>query len=615
MVRPMRTRVLLVLLAACNGAPAPRAPAPVPRAVPSASVSASTTLDPRATVEVAAGDGFWCARRADGTVRCHGANDRGQLGGAPEVGKTGDTDVLGIANATSIVASGDNACARLADGTAKCWGGRDHGKPIDVATFPAPSVPTDVVVADAVQTETMRVDVSDGSTHTSSCALRGDGTISCWGANDLGQLGDGTTTDRAKPVRVAGITDAAEIRLEWGRACARLRDGAVKCWGDNDRGLLVPNAAQAVLKTAVLVKGVANAAHIAVGAEHACAVLRDGTLRCWGDADDMPNGWEPAVKSAPQPALIPDVARVVGIVARASETCVWRDDGRVQCWHKAGKETGLDSTWDDDNFVPWIDDAVDVAIGQNEWCARKKSGGARCWGERLYGEPTAVPGLKDATEIADGPLHACARVGSRKVRCWGWNVEGSLGVYGRGLIDDPVDVLGVDGVAHVAVGAMHSLALLGDGTVRAWRPSFGKSEVVIATVDGVRGAVEIVAGAHHACARLADGTVACWGEASKGQLGIDASPDRTPVVVPGVNDAIAIAASHDFTCALRKARTLVCWGSTGQDGAKDRAPTAIAGAADVAQVAIGAGTAFAVTRSGVVLEIDAKRAAKPIDPR
>ncbi len=573
-------------------------------------------MDPGAFVEIAAGDDFWCALRRAGTVRCHGANARGQLGGGADVGKQGDVDVVGIANAASIVASGDNACARLTDGTAKCWGGRDHGKPVDVAAFPAPSIATDVV-ADAVQTETMRVDVSDGSARTSSCALRADGTVLCWGANDLGQLGDGTTVDRAKPTRVAGIADAAEIRLEWGRACARLRDGSVKCWGDNDRGLLVPNATQAVLKTPVAVKGIANATRIAVGADHACAALRDGTLRCWGDAEDMPNGWESAVKDAPQPVAIPDVARVVGLVARASETCVWRDDGRVQCWHKAGKETGLDSTWDDDNFVPWIDDAVDVAIGQNEWCAKKRGGnGARCWGERLYGEPTAVPGLKDAAEIADGQLHSCARVASGKVRCWGWNVEGSLGVYGRGLIDDPVDVSGVDGVTHVAVGAMHSLALIGDGTVRSWRPSFGKSDVTIATVEGVRGAVEIVAGSHHSCARFADGTVACWGEATKGQLGMEVPAGRTaPVVVPGLADAIAIAAGHDLTCALRKTRTLLCWGSMGKDAAKERAPTAISGATDVVLVAVGAGTALALRVDGTVLEIDAKRAAKPVDPR
>lgn len=595
---------VVVSFVACNGAPAPRPPKALPPASASASV-APPPPGPETIVQLAAGDGFLCARRKSGAVRCRGANDHGQLGAR-------DGDVAGIAGAASIVASGDHACARVA-GTVTCWGGRDHGKPVEVDAVPFAPVPATSDVADAVQVETMRVDVSDGTSHVSTCALKRDGAVMCSGANDLGQLGDGTTTDRAKPVKVVGIADAVEIRLEWGRACARLRDGAVKCWGDNERGLLVPTLTQAVLKVPVAIRGITSAARIALGAEHACAALRDGTLRCWGDAEDMPNGWEPAVKDAPQPVAIPDVARVAGVVARASETCVWRDDGRVQCWHKAGKETGLDATWDDDNFVPFVDDAVDVVIGKNEWCAKTRAGRARCWGERWYGEPVRVPDLDGVTEIADGPLHACA-VASGLARCWGWNVEGSLGVYGRGLSDDAVTVSGLADVASVAVGAMHTVALLRDGTVRAWRPSFGKTDVTIATVD-VR-PTAIAAGAHHACGLVADGTVTCWGEGTKGQLGAEVPRDRTgPLAIHGVTGAIAIAAAHDFTCALKKDGAVVCWGSmTPHDGAKERAPTAIAGVTGATQVVIGGGEAFALRVDGTVLRIDANRAAKPADP-
>src|SRR5258706_7991649 len=118
-----RVRVVgLVALAsfACNAAPPVVGPLPRPTASASASASVAPR-DPNAPVEIAAGDGFWCAL-VGGRVRCHGTNDRGQLGGAQT--KRGDADVVAIANAASIAANADNACARLADGTVKCWGGR-----------------------------------------------------------------------------------------------------------------------------------------------------------------------------------------------------------------------------------------------------------------------------------------------------------------------------------------------------------------------------------------------------------------------------------------------------------------------------------------------------------
>ena len=71
-----------------------------------------------------------------------------------------------------------------------------------------------------------------------TCALRGTGEVVCWGYNDAGQLGDGTTVDRAAPVAVKGISGAAQVAAGEEFTCARLATGGVKCWGSDTNGQL-----------------------------------------------------------------------------------------------------------------------------------------------------------------------------------------------------------------------------------------------------------------------------------------------------------------------------------------------------------------------------------------
>jgi len=78
--------------------------------------------------------------------------------------------------------------------------------------------------------------LASGADH--SCALRPDGSVRCWGNNDTGQLGDGTTTDRRTPVPVTGLANATSVSPGFRHTCAALADGTARCWGNNDRGML-----------------------------------------------------------------------------------------------------------------------------------------------------------------------------------------------------------------------------------------------------------------------------------------------------------------------------------------------------------------------------------------
>src|SRR5438034_1321353 len=131
-----------------------------------------------------------------------------------------------------------------------------------------------------------------------SCALLQDGTVRCWGDNSTGELGDGTTTNASTPGAAAGISGAATVTavaLGALYTCALLQDGTVRCWGDNTWGelgngavLVSPSPTSPVTPTPtpVTVSGITTAVAIEAGVFHMCALLRDGTLQCWGRGED-----------------------------------------------------------------------------------------------------------------------------------------------------------------------------------------------------------------------------------------------------------------------------------------------------------------------------------------
>ena len=142
-----------------------------------------------------------------------------------------------------------------------------------------------------------------------SCALLTDGSVRCWGANSFGQLGDGTRVDSAMPVTVAGIANATTIACGWDHTCVVLEGGLIQCWGgnggshDSPRGALgtasgtqdckwlvnnapppypTISAETPCAATPVQVSDITNATAVAAGDYATCALLTDGSVKCWG---------------------------------------------------------------------------------------------------------------------------------------------------------------------------------------------------------------------------------------------------------------------------------------------------------------------------------------------
>lgn len=188
--------------------------------------------------EAVGGQFHTCARLRSGAVWCWGQNVFGTLGDGGFADRSAPREVSLRASAVALSTQTNHVCAALDDGTTWCWGYNTDGqlgnggravspRPVEASALPAPSTV-----------------LSAASNHT--CAIGDDGRVRCWGGNEFGQLGDGTTTRRTRP-GAAVMLPAAAVRVSTGGAftCAALGDGRVFCWGENTNGNLGDGTTQA----------------------------------------------------------------------------------------------------------------------------------------------------------------------------------------------------------------------------------------------------------------------------------------------------------------------------------------------------------------------------------
>ena len=361
------------------------------------------------------------------------------------VGQTQQFTANGAAAPTGVSAGGEYTCVRLPGGTAQCVGRNQFGQHGNGTV-------NDSSVLDPVNNLTTATQVIAGDEF--ACALLGDGTAKCWGLGESGQRGDGTfDTFALEPVAVSGLTGAVALAAGYGHACALLGNGTIRCWGGNGEGEL-GNGTTASPGTPepVAVSNITGATAITTGAYHACALLGNGTLQCWGR------------------------------------------NGQGQL----GDGTFMNSS-----------------------------------------TPVPVDGITGVAAVSGGGGHTCAVLNNGTVWCWGDNQFGQLGNGTTASSATPVQVVGLAGAVAVSAGWAHSCALLGDGTVQCWGENeFAQlgngttsSSATPVRVSGISGAVAVTAGWwHHSCALLGDGTVRCWGVNDWGQLGNGTTTDASTQV-------------------------------------------------------------------------------------
>jgi len=478
-------------------------------------------------VDVEAGAYHFCALAGNGAVRCIGENVYGQFGTGPIDGSLGVDSPPGLAaDVAQLSAGGDHTCARSASGTVQCWGDNRFGQ-LGIDAISVRLVPTQV----SGLTRGIRA-VGVGSYH--ACALTDAGAVHCWGANNAGQLGDGSDRLRLTPVAVPALSSGVRALATGGASnCAITAERRAQCWGANFQGQLgIDLPLSSAPPRDVVGLGNADVVAVSVGDAHACALLDGGGIKCWGDNSH---------------GQIGDGSR----------------ETRLRAVDVVGLGSGVRA----------------ISAGYRHSCAVLASGGLKCWGLNDVGQlgdgskidrltPTDVVGLSaGVVEVGAGGLHTCARLDDGAVKCWGGSFFGLLlGDESQQDRTIPGDVPALrGGVAALAVSLYHTCVRLQDGAMRCWGGNDGAigdnstlgrpTPVEVAGLN--RGVSAIAAGyglGGHTCA-VVDGAAQCWGENTYAQIG-DGTTHGIPVpqtVVRNELDRQLAAVSAEANAASRRA--------------------------------------------------------------
>jgi len=519
-----------------NGASSVTSPDPVDSTV----VPGWTPLEVAVSPSKGTGGGFSCAlysidTSGENRVLCWGQGSSGEMGdgsteslASPESAKPVSLDAstpLGASEGSESLASspynvaqisidsfGRFGCARSSQGHVKCWGYNEYGQLGQGNTSTASDGPNEMgsnLAFTPLGSNRTASQISVGESH--ACALLDNGSVKCWGRNQYGSTGQGTSSgfigdedgemgDSLSTVDLGAGRTATEISSGSYHTCALLDDGSVKCWGNNGNGRLGignstnmgdgANEMGGHLPAVDLGTG-RTALSISAGNSHTCAILDSGVLKCWGynqygqlgqghnypigdgysGSDDIqchPTLNEPTDRECLArmgdglPAVdLGDGRTAVSVSAGYAHTCAILDNGSVRCWGSNGNgRTGLGTTsgYVGDEAGEMGDNLATVDLGSG----------------------------KTAASVSAGYSHTCAILNDLSVACWGGNSVGQLGIGTNQDVDTAEE--------------------MGSGLQAADLPTSVSSSVE--------------AGYTNTCGIIEDGTVRCWGENDNGRLGV-----------------------------------------------------------------------------------------------
>lgn len=332
-----------------------------------------------------------------------------------------------------------HTCGIDVAGLAYCWGESPGSRVGTSSALPSSTTPLRV----AGDTRFRQIAVGESMV----CAVSTYDAAYCWGNNELGQIGDGTTQSRPNPTAVSGAYRWKRITAGSSHVCGITLIGEAYCWGNRFRGKLGDGELSGFSSVPVKVPANVTFVRISAGVGSTCAISEGGSAYCWGvnDFGRLGDGGPPeAPRATPMPSLVVGQHRFAEIGVGAYSACAITTAGRTYCWG----QTPMGETAEPPTSVPTALPSEftwkAVVSGSGHVCALTTSGSAYCWGNNEHGQlgngkkyqasrMTPVEGRKHYVAIASGGRHVCALDGEHRALCWG---RGDFGQLGNGGTTD-----------------------------------------------------------------------------------------------------------------------------------------------------------------------------------
>ena len=476
----------------------------------------------------------------------------------------------------TITAGAEFACGLAASGTAYCWGRNQYGQLGDGTT-------TNRVVPTPVAGGIIFTQISAGGTHV--CGLTPSRFTYCWGVNDHGQLGTGDVTTHPTPTLVSGGHLFAQISAGFAHTCAADTTGAGYCWGSNADATL-GDGSRTDRHAPTAVKGGLSIKIVDAGGHHTCALTTTGSAYCWG-ANQYGQLGDGNTLSHTTPSAVVLEKTYAQISAGLDFTCGIEASSLLAfCWGRDNTYQLGDGNQTDRDF-PGVAGGGGVhfsriSAGNDHACGVGTDGVAYCWGSApgngystAQSWPIPLPGSSAHNDrykqVAAGTNFTCALSSAAVGYCWGLNAFGQLG----------------------------------SGSTN---PNAGEPFQVSSDVPGGLRFAMISGGDINTCGMTSIGAVYCWGANLYGQVGDGTTTERdVPTPVDGGFQFNDLSVGGFHACAIRsEGGQAMCWGynASGElgDGTTDvrTAPTPIAGSLAFAYIRAGGSHTCAIVSGGAV---------------
>ena len=648
---------------------------------------------------ISAGENYNCAIKYDSTIWCWGQNNYGQIGHGSSSSYSYPTmvDLPPGISAKSISAGGYHACIISQNGDLYCWGWNSNGQ-LGLGNTTDSYTPTKVQITGGRSV----LAVSAGYAHT--CVILDDSSIQCWGDNDYGQIGDGTNDDRNQPTTVilSGQNGPMQISAGHRSTCALFDDGKLQCWGSNQYGQLgIGSTVDSASPQALTSINHLQAYDITVGETNACALFHDGAPRCWGENNYGQLGigststqYQPEIVSGYStsnnshsffagfnysiPISVAGWNYNSSMIGNSNQNLNWNEDNHILeineglqvgnytvhlsftnqnniihqnvtfeiiytvdifndriSSHSSGMsvidrpsynipieiETGNDATCfitlNDVNYCQGTGSNGQLGYGSTgspttptkinhfeqplkslsmknrHSCGIDYENSLWCWGYNNYGQlgignTNQYAERQEVTQDLTGKElgivqqvdvgineHSCAII-DFSAYCWGYNNNGQLGDSSYTNRNRPTKVKAPDNArfTDLSLGAYHTCGIIENGSVYCWgynnRGQLGDNSIDNANIPNYtripgnkEKAIAITSGEHHTCALMDNNSIYCWGWNNYGQLGDGTYTNRNIPIISQINptnDIVQISAGLRFTCALIENGSIYCWG-------------------------------------------------------